>query len=135
MLRHGFKHGKGTLYGPKEQIIYKGEFNLGKIEGTGTYYYDSGQRYEGMMKDGLKHGIGILFNPDGSKYCEGNFKNGNIEGKVQLNYQDGSRYEGDVKNGIREGYGILYKKNGTTKKGIWKNDKFEFAGYSKDFEV
>jgi len=51
-----------------------------------------------------------------------------------LNYPDNSRYEGDVKNGLREGYGVLYKRNGTNKKGIWKNDKFEFRGHCVDFD-
>jgi len=86
------------------------------------------------MKDAKKEGPGVLYHPNGSKFCEGVFKNDTIDGKFTLNYPDNSRYEGDVKNGLREGYGVLYKRNGTNKKGIWKNDKFDFRGHCVDFD-
>ena len=108
---------------------------MGKINGRGIYYYQDGCRYEGGFKDGKRHGNGIMYNFDGTKLIQGHFNEGVVEGKATVNYIDGSRYEGEVKNGLREGYGILYKRGGFVKKGIWKNDKFEFRAHSKDFEL
>ncbi len=46
-------NGKGVLYyNSNGNIIYKGEFKDGKFHGSGTYYDEDGNKFEGRFKDG-----------------------------------------------------------------------------------
>ena len=63
---------------------YIGEFNNGKREGKGTYYFNDGERYEGDWKNNKQEGKGIYY------------------------YKNGNKYDGDWKNNIKEGRGVFY---------------------------
>ena len=43
------------------------------MDGTGTFIWSNGDKYEGDWKNGKKHGQGTIFYQDGSK-LEGEFK-------------------------------------------------------------
>ena len=54
-------------------------------DGTGTYVYKNGNKYEGQFKDGRKNGTGTYFYKNGNKY-EGQFKDGwQIKGTMTYN--------------------------------------------------
>ncbi|MFN8251130.1 MAG: hypothetical protein U0V75_04550 [Ferruginibacter sp.] len=59
--KNGKASGKGTARG---LCTYTGEFKNGLPDGTGTYTWQNGNRYEGMFKKGLKEGEGILYQPE-----------------------------------------------------------------------
>ena len=47
---------------------YDGEYNKGRLEGSGKYSFSTGTTYEGSLNNGMFHGKGTLFFPNGSKY-------------------------------------------------------------------
>ncbi len=63
--------------------------------GTGTFYFASGFRYEGEWKDGIRYGQGTYY------------------------YSNGNRYEGEWKDGKRDGHGTYYFADGDHFKGEW----------------
>ena len=56
---------------------YVGEWEGGKRNGYGKFYYNNGNIYEGYWKNDIKEGFGILYYNDRTKYI-GSFKNDNI---------------------------------------------------------
>lgn len=50
------------------------------MEGSGTFSWPDGRKYEGDYVDDKKEGQGIFYWPDGRKY-EGGWKNGKQHGK------------------------------------------------------
>uniref|UniRef100_A0A9J8AZ37 MORN repeat-containing protein 5 n=1 Tax=Cyprinus carpio carpio TaxID=630221 RepID=A0A9J8AZ37_CYPCA len=70
---------------------YDGDYNNGRMEGTGEYTLPTHTRYVGEMKDGVFHGKGVLHFPNGSKY-EGTWEKGICkEGKYT--FSDGLEYK------------------------------------------
>ncbi|XP_073770101.1 MORN repeat-containing protein 5 isoform X5 [Danio rerio] len=70
---------------------YDGDYNNGRMEGTGEYTIPTHTRYVGEMKDGMFHGKGVLHFPNGSKY-EGTWEKGICkEGKYT--FSDGLKYK------------------------------------------
>jgi hypothetical protein len=60
--------------------FYEGEFQNGKRNGFGVFYYSSEDKclkYEGHYKDDLKHGKGVLYYRDNTKKT-GTWVNGNF---------------------------------------------------------
>ncbi len=47
------------------------------FDGTGTYFYEWGDRYEGEWKDGERDGQGIWYRSNGERY-EGQWKYGEL---------------------------------------------------------
>ncbi|KAH3744314.1 Serine/threonine-protein kinase STY17 [Pelomyxa schiedti] len=91
-------HGCGTWHSPGTGCIYHGEFDHGKMSGTGRMLFVAGGSYAGEWKAGMFHGSGIRI------------------------WGDGSRYEGDWESGKEHGAGMkTWARDGTSIWGVWKN--------------
>jgi|GEM_PF-3308421 len=126
-----------TLTYPNSTIMYQGHQRLGKISGTGKYfYYDGVLRYEGQWVNGIAEDFGTEYSPSGRKLYEGEWKDGSKHGKGKTFYANGSiQYEGDFYNGYKKGQGTLYDiKGNMLYKGGWDLDKYNESGaeYKKD---
>jgi hypothetical protein len=106
---------------------YLGNFFDGQMNGKGIFYFENGDRIEGIFKNGSANGRGTYYYTSGARY-EGIFKNGMFDGGGNFFYTNGNRYEGMYKNGKPYGKGILYFPNGDRLEGIIKNDKFVGQG-------
>lgn len=67
------------------------------VQGTGTYAYPDGSRYEGAFRAGKPDGYGVFY------------------------YPNGDRYNGQMLRGLRQGQGRLYHENGTITAGPWES--------------
>ena len=124
-----------TLTYPNSKTMYQGYQRLGKISGTGKYFYNDGVlRYEGQWVNGIAEGYGIEFSPTGRKVYEGEWKDGFRSGKGKIFYGNGQiQYEGDFFNGYRKGQGTLYDIAGNvTYKGGWDLNKYNETGTEYD---
>jgi hypothetical protein len=99
---------------------YEGEWKDGKRDGQGIWYYSNGDRYEGEWKDGERDGQGIWHRSDGERY-EGEWKYGEIIGRGTWYFANGDRYEGEWRGGRRNGQGTYFFANGDRYEGEWKN--------------
>ncbi|CBY18879.1 unnamed protein product [Oikopleura dioica] len=62
--------------------IYTGDKKNGRLEGNGTYEFESGNKYVGELLDGKFHGEGVMYMTTGAKIV-GIWKEGKmIEGKL-----------------------------------------------------
>lgn len=101
--------------------------------GSGTYFYSNGDRYEGQWLNNMRHGKGTLYDNDGSLYIgEWYFivffykknwtffsrKNNLKEGEGKFFFLNGSRYIGQWKNNKRNGEGTIISSVGTTFQGF-----------------
>lgn len=123
--------GQGKLIYP-DGSYFIGKFSNGQRV-SGTYYWEDGQRIENAIYENDKLKNGIYYYPSGAKY-EGSFKNDKFDGKGIYYYKansDKSHYEGEFKDGMYNGKGTLTYKNGSTDKGLWKDDVFLGAKIGK----
>jgi hypothetical protein len=136
--------GEGTYYyanGTIKSGIWKNSEYIGKSEsnygcisgncdnGSGTYVYQTGNKYVGSFKGSKYNGQGTLFFANGDKYV-GDFKSGNYNGFGTYTFAaDGRKYVGEWKNSLYEGEGTMYYSNGDIKSGLWKNG--EYSGKSQ----
>ena len=99
-------------------IIYKGEFKEGKINGKGKsfiYNKDGKEKnlskiFEGTFIGEMKNGKFIEYTRDNYKVFEGEYKDDQREGKGIEYYSDGKKsFEGNFKNNQKNGFGILYR--------------------------
>ena len=109
------KHGEGILVSEKEVYegkfernlkvkgceknrdgIYSGRFLKGKRNGSGTYEWNNGERFEGEWKEGKKNGFGKWTSPKGDSY-EGEWKENRQHGKGYYIHFGGSKYRGYFK--------------------------------------
>ncbi len=90
--------------------------------GTGTYYFSGGGRYEGEWKDGAQTGQGTYYFANGDRY-EGEFKVGYFDGRGTLYHASKVRYEGEWKYHKQHGQGTFYFANGDSYEGEWKRGK------------
>jgi hypothetical protein len=83
-------NGKGKYYDAKGQLVKTGVWiegtyqtdNIGCIsgncvDGSGTYIWETGQKYKGQWKTGKKNGKGTLFYENGTIYHKGLWKDDN----------------------------------------------------------
>jgi hypothetical protein len=87
---------------------------------------DAGNIQSGCVSGDCVNGTGSFAYADGSKY-EGAFRNGKPHGKGIFQHYDGDRYEGEFKNGFEDGNGTLHAKDGKVYTGIWKEGEFVLA--------
>ena len=99
-FRDNIREGKGILINKK--FRYKGQFNMGKIDGYGK--------------------IVFLDNKEDIGEYEGFFKENNIEGKGTMKWKNGNVYEGEMKNGKMNGYGKFIPYQGFPIEGIFRNN-------------
>jgi len=99
-FRDNIREGKGVLINKK--FRYKGQFNMGKIDGYGK--------------------IVFLDNKEGIGEYEGFFKENNIEGKGTMKWKNGNVYEGEMKKGKMNGHGKFIPYQGFPIEGVFKNN-------------
>ncbi len=85
--------------------ILEGEWQNGRLNGQGRYYF--------LAENKLK----------GNNYV-GEFENGWIHGQGTYTWANGDKYVGEHKHGKRYGLGIKASVNGLQQEGIWEDDKF-----------
>jgi len=110
--------------------------NIGCIDGdcengTGTFIYENGDKYEGEWKDDKRSGVGIYtFGEgefEGDKYVgewNNDMTNGHgtyIFGRGEFK---GDKYVGEHKDDNFQGQGIYIYADGTVEKGLWENNEF-----------
>jgi len=135
------EHGKGKLMtSDRKRLMYHGDFERGRIQGLGTYYYGNEDdaiemtkrtgilsRYEGVFKENMRHGFGKYVLPDGSEYT-GDWREGEMHGRGVLTWSDGSVYDGEWKDGKRHGQGLLRVSDGFVYDGMWVNGAMDGRG-------
>jgi len=141
------EHGVGELRcASNDVLIYKGEWERGKVHGRGVYYYyregdadftgasavGEGSSvllgtYEGEFNTNLRHGLGKYSMPDGS-YYEGEWQNNERCGRGTMVWADGSHYEGQWRFNQRNGSGTLKTSDGFHYDGQWANNSMEGRG-------
>nr|XP_043627764.1 phosphatidylinositol 4-phosphate 5-kinase 7-like [Erigeron canadensis] len=133
--------------------VYEGEFNKGKCNGSGVYYYNmngryegdwvdqkydgygvetwaKGSRYRGQYRQGLRHGYGIYRVYIGDMYA-GEWLKGVCHGYGVHTCEDGSKYFGEFKGGVKHGIGHYHFRNGDMYAGEYFADKMHgFGVYS-----
>jgi hypothetical protein len=104
---------------------YEGQWKDDQREGQGTNYWANGNRYVGQYKAGKAEGQGAYYWANGNRYV-GQYKADKKEGQGTFYWEAlGQRYEGQYKAGLRGGLGIQYAKNGSIRnEGLWEDDKF-----------
>ena len=75
-----------------------------RLTGKGTYFYSNGSRYVGEMLEGKFNGHGTLYYFNGDKYV-GQFRDDRLNGSGAITYADGSSYIGEFKNDVPTGRG------------------------------
>ena len=115
------KHGKGkNIFNDGE--IYEGDFNKGKMTGTGTYQFKDKSQYTGEFLDGKMHGKGIITYPNGTKF-DGNFVDNFREGYGEYYKANGQIFKGNYKKGKKHGKGIIINPNGAQKEVEYNEDQ------------
>ncbi len=103
---------------------YDGEFRNRKKHGKGTYRYADGNRYSGEWENDVIQGFGEFRWKNGNRYV-GRYTNNRMNGKGTFFWADGKKYEGELKDNMREGRGILYAAGGSViHDGLWDTNRF-----------
>ncbi|KRF43574.1 hypothetical protein ASG93_01230 [Paenibacillus sp. Soil787] len=124
------KDGHVSIYSDGK-LVFEGEFKDYKINGTGTLYWQGGQKYyEGQWFNGLMNGIGKLYNEDGTLwYDQIKMSDNIIGGNGSFYLSNGWVYKGELVNGTATGIGKYYDPSGALFfEGESKNFKFEGQG-------
>ncbi len=74
--------------------------------GTGTFVYPDGSRYEGEWENGKENGFGVCHLADGERY-RGEWRDGKRSGKGTCVFSDGKVYSGQWDDGKENGVGTL----------------------------
>jgi uncharacterized protein (TIGR02145 family) len=145
----------GQLFGQGKMIYndriknynyYEGNWKNNIWEGTGTIFYQNGEKKEGLWRNNLFNGNATITFSDGSLY-EGEWKDGEFYGKGKITHKNGTHLEGDFNesgfngkgtcyysdiqgkyigqfiNSIQEGEGIMTYDNGEIRSGLFSNNK------------
>jgi hypothetical protein len=88
----------------------------------GCYVTDSQLRgrYTGECRGSKAYGWGKTIGQD---TYEGEFIDGVPNGKGTYVWRDGDKYVGQVRNGKAHGQGVMIYANGTTRSGLWQNNR------------
>ncbi|XP_052004205.1 alsin-like [Xyrauchen texanus] len=152
----GKPHGKGTLRWPDETVYcgtfkngledgfgdymvpsktvnkferYQGHWKEGKMHGFGTYWYASGEVYEGSFRDNMRHGHGMLrsgkmASPSSSSVFVGQWFQGRRTGYgVCDDFNRGEKYMGMWLDDQRHGDGVVITQFGLYYEGNFSNSK------------
>ena len=100
----------------RKRIIYEGDFERGRIQGKGIYYY---AQAENSLIQHRKPGTTPATN------TAANSKNSTMEDD---DTDKGSRYEGDFKENMRNGYGIYILPDKSVYNGQWRENMMNGRG-------
>lgn len=110
---------------------YEGHIRFGKLNGTGSLTFPTGDTYVGEFKNDLRHGEDKYTWTNG-EYYEGEFKNGDFNGNGGRLYSDGATYYGYWKNDLRHGKGTYVGPDIDSFAGEWKEGKKHGYGRTKN---
>jgi hypothetical protein len=116
------KQGSGT-YVWSDGNKYEGEMKDNDLHGKGKIEYQDGSVYTGGFENALKHGFGIYKSSEGWVY-KGEYKEGMFSGQGEFTFENGERYVGEFLNGNFNGYGVYYYSDGTKEAGRWVNGEY-----------
>lgn len=115
----------------KRSNLEKGCIGGNCENGTGTYVYDTGDRYTGPFEKGMRQGTGVMDYANGDRY-EGEYRSDIREGNGTYTFRNKDVYAGRFKNGIREGKGAYtFASTGEVFEGEFQNDGNTADGYIK----
>ncbi|XAR69158.1 1-phosphatidylinositol-4-phosphate 5-kinase [Bertholletia excelsa] len=106
-----------------ELVLPSGESYYGSLlgnmpEGSGTYMWSDGCKYEGEWRRGMRHGSGKLQWPSGAVY-EGEFSGGYMHGTGTHVGSDKIKYNGRWRLSLKHGLGNQVYPNGDVFEGSW----------------
>ena len=107
LFKNGKLNGKGILYNPNLNVLYKGDFINNLKEGNGIEITNA-SKFEGKFIKDKKNGFGKI-NFNNGDFYEGNFLNNKFDGKGHFFWKkNNNEYIGNYTNGVFNGEG-LYK--------------------------
>ena len=121
-LKKGISHGQGTFTyknGATCSGVWNGDFtgkNIVCTSSTGRKYY------EGEIKNRKKDGSGTSYFENGDKYI-GQYKDDKREGQGTYYYVSGNKYVGEFKDGKRNGKGTFFYADGRKIIDTWIDSK------------
>ncbi|MBI40388.1 MAG: hypothetical protein CMF59_12370 [Leptospiraceae bacterium] len=90
--------------------------------GTGTYVYETGDKYIGGFKNGLRDGSGAMMYANGDIY-KGPYVADKRTGEGTYTFANGDVYNGEFRDGLRGGQGeYVWKEDGAIFKGEFAQD-------------
>lgn len=114
-LQGNCQNGTGT-YAYPDGSRYEGLFRAGKPDGEGVFFYPNGDRYEGQLLRGLRHGTGRLYHENGT-ISYGPWS----QGEPVSNLTAGRNRSGCIEGDCRDGYGIYVFKDNAKYRGNFRN--------------
>ena len=90
--------------------------------GSGTYVFPSGSKYQGSFRNGVIQGSGILYFSNGDRY-NGQWNNQYREGKGTLVKANGEQYTGEFYHSSFNGQGTYSYPDGRKITGVWKDGR------------
>lgn len=135
MVVEGQITGRGRTQQPNGLTAYDGEFENGKRQGFGSYYYKDGNLcYAGFWKDDKRDGLGVSFRGEDHALHVAKWQEGKPDGMVSLFDSQGNlRYSGRMEDGMKQGVGITYdQESGRVFVGKWENGESTGIGSAFD---
>ncbi|KAK8799204.1 hypothetical protein JH06_0603 [Blastocystis sp. subtype 4] len=157
-MREFRPEGYGRFFNSSNTLKYEGSWKSGHFDGFGTYYFCSGNVYEGQFNKGLLHGPGILFDnhgividhryfdqeriddpppstpsplpfPSNTQTIQPVFSSSTINGHGTVCDEHGIKvYEGELIDGVYHGNGSLFSKGYLVYKGEFVNGLYHGKG-------
>ncbi|MBW7857581.1 MAG: hypothetical protein H3C43_04640 [Leptonema sp. (in: Bacteria)] len=99
--------------------------------GTGTYIYETGDRFVGPFEKGKRQGTGVMEYSNGDRYA-GEYDKDIRHGNGTYKFANNDIYEGRFKNGLREGKGnYTFAETGEVFEGEFAKDGATAKGFIK----
>lgn len=148
-LKDGMRHGFGDCTYPNIGW-YCGEFLLDEQNGKGQFYFDNGDKFEGVFRNdqmedgsfrfcnndlyvgkwqnGQFHGGGVYHSCVNRIVYNGQYNKGKLNGPVIINYIGRGSFTGTFQDGKRHGPGAFVFANGASFQGEFKDDMADGHG-------
>ncbi|CAL8308679.1 unnamed protein product [Merluccius merluccius] len=136
-FKSGMEDGYGEFVAPNKMLSkndnYQGHWREGKMHGSGTYRYASGEVYEGSFRDGVRHGHGTLrsgkLNSSSPSVFIGQWVSDRKTGYgVFDDITMGEKYMGVWQENQRQGTGVIVTQFGLYYEGAFKDNKMAGTG-------
>ncbi|XP_060786136.1 alsin isoform X2 [Neoarius graeffei] len=137
-FKNGLEDGFGDCMMPNKSFNrydrYKGHWKEGKMHGFGTYWYATGEVYEGSFQENLRHGHGMMSSgrlaSSSSSVFVGQWVHDKKTGYGVLdNITQGEKYMGMWLEDQRQGAGVVVTQFGLYYEGEFSNNKMMGTGF------
>ncbi len=113
------KHGTWQYFGQQEKLLMEEQYNMGKLDGASTIYWQIGQNLPAEVKhwkDSVKHGDWFWFYETGQMRMKAHYTNGKMDGPFIVYFFDGKVHvQGAYVNDYRHGVWNYYNEDGTSR--------------------